>query len=72
MRTCTRMRGCSVTSSGRKDRFKYAILVYSSMINKKKIIQIVWKNKYNGQKMITIPKDCDIQEGEYVEVKRVK
>jgi len=38
----------------------------------KKIIGKVWKNKGNGQKLITIPKDCDIEEGDYVKVEKVK
>ncbi len=38
----------------------------------KMIIQKVWKNKGNNQKLITIPKDCDIKEGDYVEIKKVK
>jgi len=38
----------------------------------KKVIMKVWKNKAKNQKLITIPKDCDIQEGDYVEVKKVK
>jgi hypothetical protein len=33
-----------------------------------KIIMKVWKNKNNNQKLITIPKDCDIEEGDYVEI----
>ena len=39
-------------------------------MNTKKIIQVVWKNKSNGQKLVTVPKDSDITEGEYVEIKR--
>ena len=31
----------------------------------------VWKNKAKNQKLITIPKGCDIQEGDYVEVKKI-
>lgn len=38
----------------------------------KKIIMKVWKNKIINQKLITIPKDCDIQEGDYVEIKKIK
>jgi len=38
----------------------------------KKIIMKVWKNKANDQKLITIPKDCDIEEGDYVEIKKMK
>ena len=38
----------------------------------KKIIQKVWRNKGNNQKLITNPKDCKIKEGDYVEIKKVK
>lgn len=38
----------------------------------KKIIMKVWKNKFNKQKLVTIPKDCSIDEGDYVEIKKVK
>lgn len=38
----------------------------------KKIIMKVWKNKFNKQKLVTIPKDCEINEGDYVEIKRIK
>lgn len=34
----------------------------------KRIIQKVWKNKKINQKLITIPKNSDIDEGDYVEV----
>lgn len=37
----------------------------------KKVIMKVWKNKARDQKLITIPKDSDIQEGDYVEIKKV-
>jgi hypothetical protein len=39
---------------------------------KKRIIVKVWKNKSNMQKCITIPKDCDIKDGDYVEVIKIK
>ena len=38
----------------------------------KKIIQKVWKNKANNQKLVTIPKNCEIKEGDYVEIKKIK
>ena len=38
----------------------------------KKIIVKVWLNKKNNQKLVTIPKNCDIQEGDYIEIKKVK
>jgi len=36
-----------------------------------KIIKKVWRNKGNGQKLITIPKSSNIKEGDYVEIKLV-
>ena len=42
------------------------------MKNKDKIIVKVWKNKGNNQKLVTIPKGSEIEEGEYVEIKRVE
>ena len=41
------------------------------MTKYKRIIRRVWKNKQIDQKLITIPKDCDIDEGDYVEIKKV-
>ena len=37
-----------------------------------KIIMKVWKNKLQNQKLLTVPKDCDIQEGDYVELKKIE
>jgi hypothetical protein len=39
---------------------------------KGRIIVKVWKNNGNNQKLVTIPKDCDIKDGDYVEVKKIK
>lgn len=36
-----------------------------------RIIKKVWVNKSNKQKLITIPKDSEIQKGDYVEIKKV-
>lgn len=41
------------------------------MDNKENIIVRVWKNKSNGQKLITIPKKCKIKEGDYVYIEKV-
>jgi hypothetical protein len=30
----------------------------------------VWKNKANGQKLVTIPKDSDIEKGDYVWIEK--
>ena len=35
-----------------------------------KLKRKVWENKGNGQKLITIPKDCNIVEGDYVWVEK--
>ncbi len=35
---------------------------------KKPIIQRVYKNRQADQKLVTIPKDCDIDEGDFVEI----
>lgn len=37
-----------------------------------RIIRRVWKNKWSKQLLITIPKDSEIKEGDYVEVKKLK
>ena len=37
----------------------------------KRVIMKVWKNKLKNQKLVTVPKDCDIIEGDYVEIKKV-
>ena len=36
------------------------------------IIAKVWENKFNNQKLVTIPKNSDIDTGNYVEIKKVK
>jgi len=36
------------------------------------IVAKVWKAKKKNQKMITIPKDCNINEGDYVRVEKVR
>lgn len=35
------------------------------------IIAKVWKNKGNGQKLVTIPKDSNIREGDHVKIEKV-
>lgn len=37
-----------------------------------KIIVKVWKNRTVNQKLVTVPKDCDIEEGDYVELVKIK
>ena len=38
----------------------------------KQIIRKVWRNKRTRQNLITIPKDSDIEEGDYVEVRKME
>ena len=38
----------------------------------KKIIQIVWENKSNGQRAVTIPRSSGIGTGTLVEIRRAK
>lgn len=37
-----------------------------------KIIKIVWKNKSNGQKCVTIPKDSNIEAGDAVQITKLE
>lgn len=37
-----------------------------------KIIRKVWKNKANNQKLVTIPKESDISDGDYVYIYKVE
>lgn len=41
-------------------------ITYTIMRMKRK----VWKNKSNGQKLLTIPKDSDIEDGDYVWIEK--
>lgn len=36
------------------------------------IIRQVWKNNKNNQKLVSIPNKCEIKEGDYVSIKKVK
>ena len=38
----------------------------------KQIIVKVWKNKGANQKLVTIPKNCDIEEGDYIRIEKVE
>lgn len=49
-----------------------SIILYNIMEKDKKVIMKVWKNKAKNQKLITIPKDSEINEGDYVEIRKVK
>lgn len=33
-------------------------------------VRKVWKNKSNGQKLVTIPKDCPIEDGDEIMFKK--
>lgn len=35
-----------------------------------KILRKVWVNKGNGQKLVTIPKFCDIEEGDFIWIEK--
>jgi len=35
-----------------------------------KMKRLVWKNKANNQKLVTIPKDSNIEAGEYVWIEK--
>ena len=37
----------------------------------KKLIKQVWMNKHNKQKLVTIPKSSEIEEGDYVSIEKV-
>lgn len=51
----------------------YIVLIISyNIMKQKRVIMKVWKNRIKNQKLVTIPKDCDIEEGDYVEIKKVK
>ena len=36
-----------------------------------RVIRKVMKNKINEQKFVTIPKNCEIQENDYVELRKI-
>jgi len=38
---------------------------------KEKIIQRVWENKGNKQKLVTIPKDCEINTGDIIQINKI-
>ena len=38
----------------------------------KQIIMKVWRNKKANQNLLTIPKDCNIKEGDYVEIIKIE
>lgn len=42
------------------------------MVKGKKVIRKVWLHKGPNQKLVTIPKDCNIKEGDYVEIKKIE
>ncbi len=37
-----------------------------------KIIKKVYENKKTKQKLVSIPKNCDIKKGDYVEIIKIK
>lgn len=36
------------------------------------IVRRVWRNKANGQLLVTVPKDSEIEEGDYVKLTKVE
>jgi len=36
------------------------------------VIRKVWKNKHSNQLLITIPKDCGIEAGDYISVVKIE
>ena len=42
------------------------------MEEEKIIRRKVWKNKSNGQKLVTIPKDSNIEDGDEIIIKKAK
>ena len=36
------------------------------------LIKKVWRNKGNNQKLVTIPQDSEIEDGDYVSIKKVE
>ena len=44
---------------------------YTQKIKTNRHVAKVWMIKANGQKLVTIPKSCDICVGEYVKISRV-
>jgi len=59
----------NIYSYNKNKIFKYLLIFISVM---KKIIMKVWTNNSTKQKLITIPKNCDIVDGDYVEIKKIK
>ena len=47
-------------------------ILWNIMKKTEKVIMKVWKNKIKNQKLITIQKDSNIHEGDYVEVIKIK
>ena len=49
----------------------YISLILINIMEKDEIIVKVWKNRSNNQKLVTIPTSSDIEEGDYVLIKKV-
>ena len=47
-------------------------IIIIKMVDKKDVIAKVFLNKTSDQKLITIPKDCDIEAGDYVKIIKMK
>ncbi len=47
-------------------------ILLDTSIDMENIIQKVWSNKYNGQKLITIPKNSNVEIGDWVQVLKLE
>jgi len=54
------------------DLNKYIYILVNIKHNIMKVKAKVWKNKGNGQKLITIPKFCNIEDGDEVLIEKVE
>lgn len=42
------------------------------MVKGKKVIRKVWLHKGTNQKIVTIPKDSEIKQGDYVKIEKIE
>jgi len=48
-----------------------SLYISTSISTSMKLKQLVWMNRSNGQKCVTIPKNCDIIAGDHVLIEKV-
>jgi len=46
------------------------LIISNTICNIMRMKRKVWRNKSNNQKLITIPKDSDIEDGDYVWIEK--